>query len=105
MHTVGYVRVSTKRQANEGVSLDVQQDRIEAYNCASATMRGRALPAVRKIPVSDGVAISAPRAPRFSRILYSLLFALISTPRRSAYSINANSITDVIERRSVSASC
>ncbi|MBE7186310.1 MAG: recombinase family protein [Methylobacterium mesophilicum] len=28
---VGYIRVSTRRQANEGVSLDVQQDRIASF--------------------------------------------------------------------------
>ncbi len=31
MLVVGYVRVSTRRQANEGVSLDVQRMRIEAF--------------------------------------------------------------------------
>lgn len=31
MNVIGYVRVSTENQAREGVSLDAQRERIEAY--------------------------------------------------------------------------
>jgi len=31
MKAIGYIRVSTEKQATEGISLGNQQDRIEAY--------------------------------------------------------------------------
>lgn len=31
LHVIGYVRVSTKEQADEGVSLEIQEDKLRAY--------------------------------------------------------------------------
>ena len=54
---VGYVRVSTDEQAREGVSLDMQQDRLRAY----CTMAGLELVALVR---EEGVSASKPIAKR-----------------------------------------
>ena len=57
MKAVGYIRVSTNEQANEGVSLDAQRLKIEAY----AAFRGLEL---IDIVVDAGVSASKPLADR-----------------------------------------
>lgn len=57
MKAVGYIRVSTNEQANEGVSLDAQRHKIEAY----AAFRGLELV---EIVVDAGVSASKPLADR-----------------------------------------
>jgi site-specific DNA recombinase len=57
MKAVGYIRVSTNEQANEGVSLDAQRAKIEAY----AAFRGLDL---IDIVIDAGVSASKPLADR-----------------------------------------
>jgi len=57
MNAVGYVRVSTDDQAREGVSLDIQEERIRAY----ATAAGLDLGAVVR---EEGVSGTVPLADR-----------------------------------------
>ncbi|MFY0732508.1 recombinase family protein [Aurantimonas sp. NFXS3] len=62
MLAVGYVRVSTKRQANEGVSLDVQRERIEAF----AETKGWTL---CEIYIDRGASARDDGRPEFQRML------------------------------------
>src|SRR3954462_11808800 len=57
MAAYGYVRVSTARQAEEGLSLDVQRRQIEGY----ALMQGLG---VERVFVEEGVSGSVPMAER-----------------------------------------
>ncbi|HDZ74965.1 MAG TPA: recombinase family protein [Aurantimonas coralicida] len=62
MHTVGYVRVSTKRQANEGVSLDVQRDRIEAFALENGWI-------LSEVYIDRGASARDDSRPEFQRML------------------------------------
>ncbi len=55
--TIGYIRVSTAEQANEGVSLDAQRQKLEAY----AAFRGLDL---TQVVVDAGVSASKPLSTR-----------------------------------------
>lgn len=58
MKAIGYVRVSTEEQANEGISLEAQESAVRAY----ATMRGFELvEVIRDAGVSGAKALSARR--------------------------------------------
>ena len=113
MPTIGYVRVSTEDQAKEGVSLDNQKAKIEAYcqlkdlelreiiEDAGISAKNLKRPGVQKVlKVARRKEIDAVVVYKLDRIFRSTIDALETTKAFEKWGVSFHSIQETLDTRS-----
>jgi site-specific DNA recombinase len=113
MTTIGYARVSTEDQAKEGVSLDNQKAKIEAYcqlkdlelreiiEDAGISAKNLRRPGVQKVlKLARGKEIDAIVVYKLDRIFRSTIDALETTKAFDKWGVSFHSIQETLDTRS-----